>query len=287
MSLFRNQYDNDVSVWSPQGRIHQIEYAKEAVKQGSAAVGLKSKTHAVLVAVKRSFSELSAYQKKIHLIDNHIGIVLAGLSSDGRLLSKFMRTECLNSKYAYNRRLPVSRLVDAVGNKMQYQTQVYGHRPYGVGLLVAGYDESGPHIYETCPSANYFDCKAMAIGSRSQSGRTYLERKLHEFSDCTLEQLIHHGLRALRETLPSETELSTKNCSIGYVGKDDDFTVLDDDAVEPHLSTLEEKEREHTAEEMADADAVAESVDTAPTEEMHMAEGEDEPAAADQMDVLQ
>nr|XP_035975223.1 proteasome subunit alpha type-1 isoform X2 [Halichoerus grypus] len=89
-SSFRNQYDNDVTVWSPQGRIHQIEYAMEAVKQGSATVGLKSKTHAVLVALKRAQSELAAHQKKILHVDNHIGISIAGLTADARLLCNFI-----------------------------------------------------------------------------------------------------------------------------------------------------------------------------------------------------
>ncbi|XP_020914494.1 proteasome subunit alpha type-1 [Exaiptasia diaphana] len=84
--MFRNQYDNDVTVWSPQGRIHQIEYAMEAVKQGSATVALKSKSHAVLVALKRAPSELSAHQKKILPVDSHVGISIAGLTADARLL---------------------------------------------------------------------------------------------------------------------------------------------------------------------------------------------------------
>jgi len=83
---FRNQYDNDVTVWSPQGRIHQLEYAMEAVKQGSATVGLKSKTHAILIALKRAPSELSAYQKKVVPIDDHCGVAVAGLTADARLL---------------------------------------------------------------------------------------------------------------------------------------------------------------------------------------------------------
>lgn len=83
---FRNQYDNDVTVWSPQGRIHQLEYAMEAVKQGSACVGLKSKTHAVIVALKRAPSELSAYQKKVISIDDHCAAAVAGLTADARLL---------------------------------------------------------------------------------------------------------------------------------------------------------------------------------------------------------
>ncbi|XP_030844373.1 proteasome subunit alpha type-1 [Strongylocentrotus purpuratus] len=241
--MFRNQYDNDVTVWSPQGRIHQIEYAMEAVKQGSATVGLKSKTHAVLVALKRASSELSSHQKKIIPIDDHIGISIAGLTSDARMLSKFMRTECLNSRYAYETPLPVSRLVSEIGNKSQINTQRYGRRPYGVGLLVAGYDEMGPHIFQTCPSANYFDCKCMAIGARSQSARTYLEKKIDDFQTATLEELVKHGLRALRDTLPNESELNTKNCSVAIVGKDEKFTVYEDDDVAKFLAGIETEAR--------------------------------------------
>ena len=72
--------------------------------------------------------------------------------------------------------------------------------------------DQGPHIYQTCPSANYFDCKAMAIGARSQSARTYLEKHLNEFPSSELDDLIKHGLRALRDTLPTEADLSTKVC---------------------------------------------------------------------------
>ncbi|XP_062064801.1 proteasome subunit alpha type-1-like [Lepus europaeus] len=195
--VFRNQYDNDVTVWSPQGRIHQIEYAMEAVKQGSATVGLKSKTHAVLVALKRAQSELAAHQKKILHVDNHIGISIAGLTADARLLCNFMRQECLDSRFVFDRPLPVSRLVSLIGSKTQIPTQRYGRRPYGVGLLIAGYDDMGPHIFQTCPSANYFDCRAMSIGARSQSARTYLERHMSEFMECNLNELVKHGLRAL------------------------------------------------------------------------------------------
>ena len=237
--MFRNQYDSDVSVWSPQGRIYQIEYAMEAVKQGSATVGVKSKTHVVLVALKRASSELSAYQKKIVPIDDHLGISIAGLSADARILTRFMRNECLQNKYGYNSPMPVSRLVTQIGSKSQIPTQRYGRRPFGVGLLIAGYDDLGSHLYQTCPSANYYECKAMAIGARSQSARTYLEKYLNDFQNCTLDELIKHALRALRDTLPNEVELSTKNCSLGIVGKDTPFTLFDDEKVKPYLDAIE------------------------------------------------
>merc|ERR1712050_314978 len=222
-AMFRNQYDMDVSVWSPQGRIHQIDYAMEAVKQGSATVGLKSQTHAVLVALMRAPSDLAEHQKKILHIDDHIGVAIAGLTADARLLSKYMRSECLDSRFAYGTPLPVGRLVGMVGAKSQVPTQIYGRRPYGVGLLVAGYDDKGPHIFQTCPSANYFDCRAMAIGARSQAARTYLEKFLEDLKECDLEELVKHGLRALRDTLPNEVDLTNKNVSIAVVGKDTPF----------------------------------------------------------------
>ena len=86
--MFRNQYDTDVTVWSPQGRLHQIEYAGEAVKQGSACLGLRSNTHVVLAGLKRSPNELAAYQKKIIPVDEHMGIGIAGLTADGRSLAR-------------------------------------------------------------------------------------------------------------------------------------------------------------------------------------------------------
>lgn len=236
--MFRNQYDSDVTVWSPQGRLHQVEYAMEAVKLGSATVGLKNKEYAVLIALKRASSELSSYQKKIISIDDHLGISIAGITADARILSRYMRQECLNYKYSYDDNYPVGRLIANVGNKMQVCTQRYDRRPYGVGLLVAGYDDQGPHIYQTCPSANFFDCKAMSIGSRSQSARTYLEKHLAQFPDCTKEELIRHGVQALQDTLPNEVELNNKNISIAIVGKGEKFHILEENDNAQYLTNI-------------------------------------------------
>lgn len=241
--MFRNQYDNDVTTWSPQGRLHQVEYAMEAVKQGSACIGLKNGDHAILLALKRSTSELSAHQKKIIPVDEHIGIAIAGLTADARVLTRFMRNECINERYAHDQPLPVSRLVSQMGIKMQSCTQRYDRRPYGVGLLIAGYDSKGPHIFQTCPSANYFDCKGMAIGARSQSARTYLEKHLDAFKTINLNELVKHGLLALRECLPNDMELSTKNVSIAIVGKGTAFSLFDDEAVDQWLSLIPEEDR--------------------------------------------
>jgi 20S proteasome subunit alpha 6 len=119
----RSMYDNDITTWSPQGRLHQVEYAMEAVKQGSASVGLKSNTHALVCAVQRSASELSSTQKKIFDVDDHMGIAIAGLTADARVLCKYMRTECLNHRYVYESSLPAQRLVTKIANST-FPTQV-------------------------------------------------------------------------------------------------------------------------------------------------------------------
>ncbi|ROT39111.1 proteasome A-type and B-type [Sodiomyces alkalinus F11] len=216
--MFRNNYDNDSVTFSPQGRIFQIEYAAEAVKQGSVVVGLVSKTHAVLVAVKRNAEELSSYQKKLFAVDEHAGIAIAGLTSDARVLSNFMKQQCLGHRMTYGRSMPLRTLVDLIGEKAQMNTQVYGKRPYGVGLLVAGVDETGPHLFEFQPSGMTEEMSAFAIGARSQMARTYLERNVESFADCSREELVRHGLLALRESLVQDRELTVDNTSIAIVG---------------------------------------------------------------------
>ncbi|KAJ1652170.1 Proteasome subunit alpha type-6, partial [Dispira simplex] len=238
---FRNQYDNDASTWSPQGRIHQIEYAMEAVKQGSAVVGLRSNTHVVLVALKRSPGELASYQKKIYTVDDHLGVAISGLTSDARVLSNFMRNEAMKSRMLYDRPLPIARIASALGDKAQVNTQEYGRRPYGVGLLIIGYDQTGPHLYEFSPSANVLEYTAMSIGSRSQSARTYLERHFETFAEASVDELIVHGVRALAGTLHQEKKLDTRNCSIAFVGKDQPFTVWDGEDTARFLKSAEEQ----------------------------------------------
>ena len=216
----------------------------EAVKQGSCCVGLKSKTHTVVAVIKRNTSKLSAYQKKIFKIDGHMGIAIAGLTADARVLCKYMRTECLNHTFVYDSPLPVGRLVRQVADKSQVHTQRYGRRPYGVGLLVAGWDkEQGPQLYETCPSGNSYHYKAHAIGARSQSARTYLERTFETFPEASLEDLIKHAILALRESAPKSKDekksLHVLNVAVGYVGEGTPFTVLDTDSLQLHLDGLD------------------------------------------------
>ena len=160
-------------------------------------------------------------------------------------------------------------------------TQEYGRRPYGVGFLVIGQDKQGPHLYEFSPSGNSYEYYAMSIGARSQSAKTYLEKHYESFADCTspplplglsafpgcatnvsfsslspspttgsLEDLIRHGLHALRETLQQDKELTINNTSIGIIGAPSEnevhakptFRILENEKVDPFLKTMIPKE---------------------------------------------
>ena len=122
---------------------------------------------------------------------------MAGLNADARTLAKVMRTECLNHRYVYGAPLQGARLVQDIADKYQRCTQTYVRRPYGVGLLVACFDATGPHLYETCPSGNFSEFVAVAIGARAQSAKTYLEKHHKTFKDTPVEELCTHALQAL------------------------------------------------------------------------------------------
>lgn len=238
--MFRNNYDNDSITYSPTGRLFQVEYALEAIKQGSAAVGIASKTHVVLVGLKRNAEELGSYQKKLIKIDDHMGIALAGLAPDARVLSNYLRKQAMNLKMVFNRPILTHRAVLQIADKAQENTQLYGSRPYGVGLLVAGYDETGAHLYEFQPSGLVLEYYGAAIGARSQAARTYLERTLDEVREVTdVETLIVHGLNALRDTLAQDVELTLRNTSVAVVGKDTAFQIYEDDDVAQWLDKLD------------------------------------------------
>lgn len=250
--LGNRQYDGDCVTVSPQGRIIQIEYAMEAVKQGTPVLGLRSKTHVVLCAYKRSQSELASPQDKLFKIDNHMCIGISGVSSDGRVLAEYMRNECLNHQYIYSEPMNVGRLVLQIADKSQTKTQNASKRPYGVGLLVAGCDDKGPHLFETCPSGNYFEYHAMAIGGRSTSAKTYLEKHFEKFADMDKDSLIQFAVDAMNKTTTgSDTSITSKNVLVVVIGVSDKYKELTEEELQPFLDKMEKKEEVDVAMEDA------------------------------------
>jgi len=246
--MYRNhQYDMDCITWSPGGRILQVEYAMEAVKQGTPVLGLRSNTHVVLASFKKAQSELAQHQQKIFKIDDHMCIGISGLTADARVLAEYMRNECLNHRYIYDAPMKTGRLVSQVADMSQQKTQNSSKRPYGVGMLVAGVDEKGPQLFETCPSGNYFEYYAMAIGGRSTSAKTYLEKHFETFPVADADALVQHALEAMNKTTASDQTLTVKNTAVIVIGKDSKFRELPPDELQKFIDKLEKKEAEPDA----------------------------------------
>jgi len=274
--MFRNQYDTDVTTFSPAGRLHQVEYAMEAVKQGSCSVGLKSRTWAVVASLKRSSSELASYQQKIFRIDSHIGIAISGLISDARVLAQWMRNESLNHKYVFNSNIQTERLVIKLSDKSQVYTQKAEKRPYGVGLLVIGADKTGTHLFQTEPSGVYTEFYAQAIGARSQSARTYLEKVYTTFEEIDDEErLIKEALTALKGA--STKKLTSRNVSVGIVGVNSPFRIIEGDEIRPLVAAVTQADDEDEEEGKGDnIDAELANVSLADEEEEQRRKDEEE-----------
>ncbi|OMJ79155.1 hypothetical protein SteCoe_20902 [Stentor coeruleus] len=236
--MLKSPYDTDCITWSPQGRLFQIEYAMEAIKQGSLCVGLKSNDYAILATLNRAPSKLAEYQQKLYEIDEHIGLCFSGLTADGRLICKYLRTEALNYKYTHGTNINPQRLVGKLSDKAQIKTQRHSKRPYGVGCLVIGLDENGPHVYETSPDANFYEYYAVAIGARCQSAKTYLEKNYETFSNLSKDELIIHAVKAVKSSAQSDVELNGRSVSVAIVGRDTPFKFLTSDEIEATLSQL-------------------------------------------------
>jgi len=258
------QYDQDCTTWSPNGRLFQVEYAMRAVDQGTPVLGLRSKEAVVLCTSMRAQSELASYQKKVMKIDDHMCIGIAGLTADARVLAEYMRNECLNHTYIYDSPMNVGRLVAQIGDKSQVKTQnSSGLRPYGVGMLVAGFDEKGPHLFQTSPDGNYYEYFAMAIGGRSTSAKTYLEKHFEKFSDLSLTELIQYSMESMNRTTVAKGEsLNTKNTSIVIVDKDG-YRELPETDLQTYLDKLEKKKDDPDA-TMEDAPVDTPANTTAP-----------------------
>lgn len=237
--MLKNAYDTDITTWSPAGRLFQLEYANEAVNNGSAAVGVKGKDAVVLVTLKRCpVANLSSCQEKIFLVDDHVGMAVSGLVADARILARFLRTECMNYHYMFEGNLPLGQISEILGSKQQRHIQFGGRRPFGVGLLIAGFDSRGPHLYQSFPSGEVIDFKASAMGIRSQSSRTYLEKHFSTFPSCSHDELIVHALKGLAAATPEGTEMNVKNVSIAIVGKDIPFTIFNEETSRKYLDGL-------------------------------------------------
>ena len=161
-------YDRTIAVFSPDGRLFQVEYAKEAVKKGTTSVGITYKDGVVLASVKPE-SELLVPEsiEKIFKIDEHVGAVASGLLADARVLIDLARVKAQVHRITFEEPISIWGLAKALGDRMQVSTLYAGLRPFGTGFLVGGVDETGPHLIEVDPSGMIYGWKAYSIGRGS------------------------------------------------------------------------------------------------------------------------
>ena len=170
-------YDRAIVVFSPEGRLYQVEYADQAVKKGKTCVGIVFKKGVVLAAANPlSPLEVASKSKKVNPIDDHIGAVTSGFVGDSRVLIDFLRLQAQIHMLTYGEHISTFSLAKKLADRMQLFTQFAGARPYGASVLLAGVNEE-PALYMIHPSGNLNQWKAKAIGRGDTIAQKMLEQK--------------------------------------------------------------------------------------------------------------
>ncbi|MFP3950345.1 MAG: archaeal proteasome endopeptidase complex subunit alpha [Candidatus Micrarchaeia archaeon] len=220
-------YDRTITVFSPDGRLFQVEYAKEAVKRGATAIGVTSKEGVALIAYKSAHSKLivSESLRKVFEVDNHISVTASGLIADARKLVELARTNAQRHRMTYNEPASPESIARGVCDVMQLYTQYGGIRPFGVSLLIAGIGPEGPELFEAEPSGAMTGYFADSVGNAKKEVDEYLES---EFSrEMGLKEAIKASVDALKKF--SETKLVPANLEVSYAyTKDKKFKLMEE-----------------------------------------------------------
>lgn len=231
------RYGFSLTTFSPSGKLVQIEYALNAVAAGAPSVGIKATNGVVLATEKKQKSTLNDDRSinKIEPISKNIGMVYSGMGPDYRLLVKYARKLAQQYVTMYDDSIPTVQLVRRVADVMQEYTQSGGVRPFGVSLLIAGWDvdDNVPYLYQCDPSGAYFAWKATAIGKNHINGKTFLEKRYSE--KIELEDAIHTAILTLKESF--EGQMTEENIEIGICTKDG-FRKLTPSEVKDYLATI-------------------------------------------------
>ena len=226
-------YDRAITVFSPDGRLFQVEYAREAVKRGTTTVGLKYKTGVVLIVDKRITSRLIEPRsiEKIFTIDKHIGCATSGLVADARALIDRARVDAQVNEITYGERIQVKTLVKNICDFKQTYTQYGGVRPFGTALLVAGYDETGARLFSTDPSGALMEYKASSEGAGRNGAMSYFEENYKD--NASMDEAIDMGIKALHKG--TEGKLNPDAAEIGIVDKNFNFYILPQDKTKEYV----------------------------------------------------
>jgi len=222
MFLTRSEYDRGVNTFSPEGRLFQVEYAIEAIKLGSTAIAVRTNHGVVMAAEKRITSTLlePSSIEKVAEVDTHVGVAMSGLTADARTLIDHARVESQQHRFTYNEPMPVESITQSLCDlALQFGEDDSDEgsgmsRPFGVALLVAGWDdEHGPVLFHTDPSGTFVQYKAKAIGSGSEGAQTSLQEAFRD--DLTLEEAEVLALSTLKQVM--EEKVTSTNVDIAKV----------------------------------------------------------------------
>ena len=207
-------YDRAITVFSPDGRLYQVEYAREAVKRGTTAVGIKCTEGVVLIVDKRVATRLlePSSIEKIFKIDEHIGVASSGLVGDARALVDRARVECQINRVSYNEAIDVETLAKKLCDHMQTYTMFGGARPYGTALLIAGISDGTPRLFETDPSGTLLEYKATGIGTGRPAVMKVFEEEYNPEAPCRDAILL--GLKALHAATEGKFDVNTVEIGI-------------------------------------------------------------------------
>jgi len=211
MFLTRSEYDRGVNTFSPEGRLFQVEYAIEAIKIGTTAIGVCTDEGIVIAVEKRLLSPLQepSSVEKIYEIDSHIGVAMSGLSADARTLVDHARSESQYHRFTFNEPMPVEALTQAVCDLAlkfgESGDEKAMSRPFGVALLIAGWDDKGPCLFHCDPSGTYTRFDAKAIGAGSEGAQTALQASREKLA-CQATTARSCAPRSSVGAIPQETD---------------------------------------------------------------------------------
>lgn len=231
------KYDRALTVFSPEGRLYQVEYALEAVRRGTLAVAIGSKEGVCLAAQIKIPSKLIDPDSidKIFQVDEHIGVAISGLHADSRVLINYARVQAQSFRLTYDEPVRLNMLVKSIADLKQIYTQYGGIRPFGCSLFFIAVDSTGTQIYTTSPSGIYRPYKAYALGSGEAQAREYIQNNYKD--DMSFSDIINLALNTLKETI--DEELTKENIRIAYVKSEEKkFKICSKDEVEKYISEL-------------------------------------------------
>ena len=226
-------YDRAITVFSPDGRLFQVEYAREAVKRGTTTVGIKFKNGVALIVDKRITSRLiePSSIEKIFKIDEHIGCATSGLVADARALVERARLEAQINRLTFDQPIQVKTLTRRICDFKQTYTQYGGVRPFGTALLIGGVDDTGARLFATDPSGAMMEYKATAEGEGRDLAIEYFEKNYKE--NMERDEAIILGLKAL--IYATEKKLEKRAIEIGVVEEGKVFEILSAEQTEKYF----------------------------------------------------